>query len=212
VQLSELTRGALLAVGLTMRSTSVVAVALAVTLFAGCASLPPRKKIALGAAMTVAGIAMVAASEAAEPETDSCPPSSLDCATLGGPLGGLMVLQGAASFGMLVGGLGEMASGVIDLRREDARMREANAKVAVAPPARAKRPTASPAAAILDPARLENRLAIQASVTARAGHCEAARMTALQLSQLDVKLFERLRATDEQVAACLVTPPPGDRM
>lgn len=50
--------------------------------------------------------------------------------------------------------------------------------------------------------RLENRLAIQASVSARAGQCSAAVMTANQLAGRDHEMFATLVASDADLARC----------
>lgn len=50
--------------------------------------------------------------------------------------------------------------------------------------------------------KVANRLAIQASVTAKAGHCEAALLTARKLAEVDLDLYEKLLVTDEAIARC----------
>ena len=53
--------------------------------------------------------------------------------------------------------------------------------------------------------QMSNRLAIQASVTARKGECAAAVLTAKKLAEIDIELYERLLVTDVAVAECSVT-------
>lgn len=51
--------------------------------------------------------------------------------------------------------------------------------------------------------REQDRLALQTSVTARAGHCEAAVMTGGRLARLDQAMYDRLVTEDEAFARCL---------
>ena len=62
----------------------------------------------------------------------------------------------------------------------------------------------APAAAAIA-SQMANRLAIQASVTARKGECTAAVLTARKLAEVDFALYERLLVTDAAVAECSVS-------
>ena len=79
-------------------------------------------------------------------------------------------------------------------------------QVEVAGPTTERRPLPSPAElAILS--RVENRLAIQASLAAHTGHCAAAIVTATQLAKTDPALYGELLAKDAELATCYESRP-----
>lgn len=175
--------------------TKLPVLALVIALATGCATVSPRTKIAVGTAVAVVGAVMIAST----PDSEDCAPDDLDCAAVHVAFWQTFAMQGLMTYGLLLGGLAEVGSGLMDLHREDNAKREG---MAIAP----QTPVSSapaPAIVALDRSRPENRLAIQASVTAHAGHCDAARLTAQQLSEQDPRLYAELRATDRAVDDCL---------
>jgi hypothetical protein len=54
--------------------------------------------------------------------------------------------------------------------------------------------------------RIENRLAIQASMAAHAGHCSSAVITANKLAELDPDLHVSLLERDTELALCYAAP------
>ena len=71
-----------------------------------------------------------------------------------------------------------------------------------APPPVATAPAPLPAQTVIDTNRPENRLALQASLSARAGLCQAAIVTAAKLAELDVERYRKLLVADPTLAAC----------
>jgi hypothetical protein len=54
--------------------------------------------------------------------------------------------------------------------------------------------------------RIENRLAIQASMAAHAGHCSSAVITANKLAEIDPELHVSLLERDTELALCYTAP------
>jgi hypothetical protein len=75
-----------------------------------------------------------------------------------------------------------------------------------APVARPGQPAPNPAATVIT-SRIENRLAIQASTAAHAGHCSSAVITANKLAQLDPEMHVSLLEKDTELALCYAESP-----
>lgn len=73
-----------------------------------------------------------------------------------------------------------------------------------APPAPVAQPASNPAASVIT-SRLENRLALQASMAAHAGHCSAAVVTANELAKRDPEMHVELLERDTELALCYAT-------
>lgn len=74
-----------------------------------------------------------------------------------------------------------------------------------APPGPVAHPMPSPAATVIT-SRIENRLALQASMAAHAGHCSSAVVTANELARRDPEMHVALLERDTELALCYVTP------
>jgi hypothetical protein len=196
-----------------------VALLLSCILFTGCASRGGR--IAAGAAtMIVGGMFAATPGETTthHPECNPSPcPGAVDAlfthdTTDHTPqiVGGLMLVTGAV---LLIAGLATQ-----DRPAEQASMPMPVQPVAYAPsPQRILLPSerlalqaqAQPQpVAVPQPAqavivgRIENRLAIQASMAAHAGHCSSAVITANKLAELDPELHVSLLERDTELALC----------
>ena len=75
-----------------------------------------------------------------------------------------------------------------------------------APVAQPTQPAQSPAATVIT-SRIENRLALQASMAAHAGHCSSAVITANKLAQLDPEMHVSLLEKDTELALCYADSP-----
>jgi hypothetical protein len=197
----------------------VVALLVSCVLFSGCASRGGR--IAGGAATMIVGSMFMATPGATTTEHPTCTPSPCPAvvdtlfthqSTDHSPqvVGGLLLVAGAILF---VAGLATH-----DTPTEQPPMQQ---PVAYAPPryvppqpmlpserlaaqARATEVPRPAQAAIVG--RIENRLAIQASMAAHAGHCSSAVITANKLAELDPDLHVSLLERDTELALCYAAP------
>jgi hypothetical protein len=198
----------------------VTALLLSCLLFTGCASRGGR--IAAGAATMMVGGMFAATPGETTTHHPTCNPSPCPGAvdalfthdtTDPTPqiVGGLMLVTGAV---LLIAGLVTH-----DAPERQAPMQPAMQPVAYAPPPpqpmlpseRLAMQAQAEATAVPRPAqaaivgRIENRLAIQASMAAHAGHCSSAVITANKLAELDAELHVSLLERDTELALCYAT-------
>ncbi len=193
-------------------------------LISGCASRGGR--IAAGAAtMMVGGMFMATPGETSTVHP-SCTPSPCNGVidslfthehTDHTPqvVGGLMLIAGAALF---IAGLATHDEPAATETRPvptpppappvyaDAHAGYAPGYAEPAPPAPVAAPAPSPAATVIT-SRIENRLALQASMAAHAGHCSSAVITANKLAQLDPEMHVSLLEKDTELALCYADSP-----
>lgn len=161
-----------------------LAVLVASSLVGGCTRTGGAATAIVGMLAVGGGIALVATD-------DPCPDDSCRFGTDQGWGGRLLIVSGAVM----------MVAGVIAL--------------AVAPAAHDAAP--APAMApypvppmIVDPNKRDteqDRLATQASLAARRRDCAATNVAMKRLVQIDVALYDHLRADDGPIATCMLNPP-----
>ena len=177
--------------------------ALLLVTLVGCA----KTAMITGAATALAGAMLVTAS----PQS-SCQPATGPNATENSFTNGICNTiatgaDGAAAFAdrvigtsLIVLGAALLVGGMI---ADDGPRAEVK-RVAIArpaPPIARPMPSTVEANAALA-SRVENRLAIQASLVAHAGQCQAAKVTADRLAALDPPLFQALMSRDLELAQC----------
>ncbi len=176
-------------------------VGLIVILLAGCTV--SRAAMIGGTAAAFAGVMLVTASPSSscQPETG---PNAVENSVGTGICNGIAgfddsLLAGAdrvVGASLLVIGAALLVAGVVTSHDDPP---DEVKRVATAPPVRAMPgPVANPASM----ARVENRLAIQASIVAHAGQCQAAKVTADRLAAVDPALFQALVSRDLDLARC----------
>jgi hypothetical protein len=174
-----------------MRMRRLIALALASSLcHGGC--FAPRTSIVAGAGTALVGGMMMTVHS-------SCTPDGLACSALN--QGTQPIVDGYQMAGVALVALGAVLVfvGIGSLAHEHDDDKPAPAAPPPPPVVTAGAP--SPAIVALR-AREPNRLAIQASITARAGQCTAAIATAARLAALDPELYRQLLAADANLATC----------
>jgi hypothetical protein len=170
----------------------LVPAALVVTLLASCTI--PRTGIVAGTATMLAGGMIISSSQVDPPGKSDLYRYDVLGEMIGDLVGGMLVTAGA---GILLGSL-------VGLAQEKPEPTERLA-VAVAPavePVPAAPRVATPEEIALS-GRLQNQLALQARVAARAGRCEAVAVIASKLSGVDHAMYRDLIANDDHVARCV---------
>ena len=177
-------------------------------LLPACASAPRAKMIG-GGAIAAAGV--LAAAHVSECEVDGRP-----CDQVQQTADSFVdIFRMAGAVGLIVLGGGLFIDGLHDLQEENDAEDAERSQIVVSPPAT---PLATPApssyaadlpanAVIVD--RIENRLAIQASLIARTGNCTSAIATGNELAKHDPKMFAALLAADADLKACYDENPPS---
>ncbi len=160
-----------------------LAVLVASSLLGGCTRTGGAATAVVGLLAVGGGIALVATD-------DDCPDDSCRFGTNQGWGGRLLIVSGAV---MVVAGA---------------------ITYAIAPPAHdapPPPPSASPVTPmIVDPNKRDteqDRLATQASLAARRGDCAATSVAMKRLVEIDVALYDHLRADDGPIARCMLNPP-----
>ncbi len=162
-----------------------------------------------GAAATIGGVMLAASSvnnrcqPASGPNATENAAVTTTCdgvASLGDPFGN--VINQVFGIGMVAAGIALMVAGVVmsndDPPAEPKPVAIVRPMQQVATPAP---PTTLAANAAIN-SRVENRLAIQASLVAHSGQCAAAKVTANRLAAIDPPLFQALISRDIDLARC----------
>lgn len=197
-------------------SNRLVVVALVAALVTTSACTPGRAAIAAGAGSLVLGGLSLAGGQSSG--GSSCTGSEGACDFVDGlldpprdsfnegqrDLGAALMIGGAAL--VIIGLVAEGNRSKDDAPAATSALTFAPAQRVVGAPGMLDAPmverTASPAEMALR-SRLENRLAIQASFTARRGDCVAAVATSVRLAEVDPAMHAELVRTDADLAHCL---------
>lgn len=195
-----------------------VALLLSCVLFSGCASRGGR--IGAGAATMIVGSMFMALPGETTQNHPTCTPSPCP-----GAIDTLLTTESTDRTPQIVGGLMLVTGAILviaglathDTPAEQPRVHAplqpyGYAQASYAPPqqpmlpserlaAQAQTAVPRPAQAVII-GRIENRLAIQASTAAHAGHCRSAVVTANKLAELDPELHVSLLEKDTELALC----------
>lgn len=184
-------------------------------LLPACASAPRAKMIG-GGAIAASGFIAIAhhANGHCEPQGDRY--SDICDEVIAQPVNAVSdVMTMLLGTGLVILGGGLFIDGLHDLQEENDAEDAERSQIVVSPHAT---PLAAPApssyaadlpanAVIVD--RIENRLAIQASLIARTGNCTSAIATGNELAKHDPKMFAALLAADADLKACYDENPPS---
>ena len=173
-------------------------------MFSGCAGAP-RAKMVGGGVIATTGVVIAAhrASGHCEPQGDTAADvcDALIAEPVNAATDAMTTLLGV---GLIALGAGLFIAGVHEENtQESAPTPIARVDTAPATPVRA---SALPADIALRD-RIENRLAIQASLAAHTGNCSAAMVTADALAERDRELHAKLLAVDVELSRCYTTRP-----
>lgn len=182
-----------------MRLFRLTALLATTCLLSACASGPNGKVIAGGVIATSAVVVVAHAGDGEE-----CNHSwTSECNPIDNTVDG--AVSAVIAMGLVVLGGGLVLSGLKDAEEEQDAQREQESHIVETRPATTPAPSSYAAdvpasAVILD--RVENRLAVQASLIARAGNCSSAIATGNELAKRDPDLFAKLLAADVDLKTC----------